>query len=326
MADQPVSAFTTATLPLDGTEIVPIIDTGVPNKITVANFAAEVARDGRLVFNAASTPATPAASTMAMFGRKVAGRMLPAFIGPSGLDSVLQPSIARNKIAFANACGNSTTLSTLGLVISGTGTATAANVATTNIHTWSKRLDYLVTVAATTAVAGWRSAAAQFGTGNAAGLGGFHHICRFGPSTGVATATSRCFVGLTNSTAAPTDVNPSSLTNMIGVGWDNGDTNIQIMRNDGSGTATKIDLGASFPKPSADRSQIFEIGLFCAPNTTTINYEFTDIGSGAVATGSFSTDIPSNTTLLAPKGYMSVGGTSAVVGLALCSLYIETDQ
>lgn len=299
---------------------------GTDKSVTVAELAQAVALDGRLIFNAPATPATPATDKMAVFGRKVAGRMLLAFIGPSGLDSVLQPSLARNKVAFATARGNSASVDALGMLLTAVGTATIANVATTNIHTWSRRIDYLVTVAATTAVAGFRMSTNQWGTGNAAGLGGFHFICRWGPSTGVATATTRCFVGMSNTVAAPTDVNPSTLLNMIGMGWDNGDTNIQMMRNDGTGTATKIDLGASFPRPNTNTSQIFEIALFCAPNTTTIYYEVTDIGSGAVATGSFSTDIPSNTTLLSPRGWMSVGGTSSVIGLAQCSVYIETDQ
>lgn len=335
MADTKISALTAITgantAVGDLAVVVDISDTtmaasGTDKNMTIAELAQGVALDGRLIFNAASTPATPAASTMAIFGRKVANRMLPAFIGPSGLDSILQPSIARNKIGFVNANGNATTLGVLGLAMTATGTATAANVATTNIHTWSKRLDYLVTVAATTAVAGFRSTAAQYGTGNGAGLGGFFFVCRWAPSTGVATTTTRCFVGLQNSTSAPTDVNPSGILNTIGAGWDNGDTNIQIMHNDGSGAATKVDLGASFPRPSVDRSQMFELAMFCAPNTTTIYYEFTNIGTGAVATGNYTTKIPSTTTLLTPSGWMSVGGTSSVIGIALCSLYIETDQ
>ena len=45
-------------------------------------------------------PGTPGADTVRVFGRKVAGRMLPAFVGPNGLDSSIQPFFARNKVVL----------------------------------------------------------------------------------------------------------------------------------------------------------------------------------------------------------------------------------
>lgn len=275
--------------------------------------------------NMSGVPAVPTTGVK-VFSRQVAGRRMPAFVGPSGLDSALQPLLGRNKLALWSPAGNSTTISALGAAaLTATGTETAANVATTNAHTWQKRLDYLVTTASATAVAGFRYAQLQWGRGNAAGRGGFHLIFRWGPATGVATSTNRCFVGMRGATSAPTDVNPSTLTNIIGTGWDSADTNIQFMVNDGSGAATKIDLGASFPRPTADRTESYETALFCAPNGSEIFYEFTNLATGAVATGSVTTDIPAATQLLTPNCYMSVGGTSSVIGLTLMLGSIETD-
>lgn len=301
-------------------------DGGDATLVRPSNWNADHVIDSQIGLPLVVTPTMPAADTVALFGRKVAGRMLPAYIGPSGLDSVVQSYLARNKIGWIQPNGNATTISSVGLVATATGTATTANVATTNQHTWMRRLDYLVTTAATTAVAGFRSSAAQFGRGNAAGVGGFTMVCRFGPATGVATSTNRCFVGMMNSTAAPTDVNPSTLVNMFGFGWDAADTNIQFFNNDASGTATKTDLGATFPRPTSDRANVYEVALFCAPNGSTIGYQFTNLSTGDTVSGSVTTDIPGTTTLLAPKGYMSVGGTSSVIGIALMSLYVESDS
>ncbi|HRE27332.1 MAG TPA: hypothetical protein PK954_11910, partial [Anaerolineales bacterium] len=173
---------------------------------------------------------------------------------------------------------------------------------------------------------GFRSAAAQFAIGAATdGDGGFHYVCRWGPATGVSTATMRAFVGMANTTAAPTDVEPSTITNIIGMGWDAADANVQIMHR-GTGAVTKINLGASFPVPTADRTAVYELALFSQPGTTqVVNYEVTDLVSGAVATGTITTNLPTTSTLLAPRGWMSVGGTSSVIGIALMGLYIETD-
>jgi hypothetical protein len=287
----------------------------------------DVDTDGNLTMDTAyGAVAAPSADKVKIFGRKAGGRGMLAIEGPSGLDTILQPHIGRNKIATWIPAGNSTTITADGAAaLTATGTATAASVAVTNRHTLMRRLEYLVTTAAATAVAGFRSTVAQFLRGSNAGDGGFHYVCRFGPATGVATATNRAFVGMGVSTAAPTDVEPSSIVNILGMGWDAADTNIQFMHNDASGAATKIDLGASFPKPTADRTKAYELAMFCAPAGTEIFYEVTDLATGDKATGSVTTDIPAATQLLAPRGWMSVGGTSSVIGIALMGLYIETD-
>ena len=232
------------------------------------------------------------------------------------------------KISRWTPAGNGTAITAdgaLGLAI--TGTATAANVDVTNIHTALRRIEYLVTAAATNAVAGFRiSVGSQFWRGNASGLGGFSYLCQWGPATGVATSTARAFVGMSALTTQPTDVNPSTLLTMIGMGWDATDANIQLMHNDGAGTATKIDLGASFPVPVDDRTKAYELQLFCEPNASSILYKVTDLGTGSFSSGSVNSDIPSNTDLLSPRGWMSVGGTSSVIGIALMNMWIETEK
>lgn len=270
----------------------------------------------------ATSPAAPSANTVTVFGKSVGGRILPSFVGPSSLDSTLQPHIARNKIALATPNGGDTTVALIGLALTATGTATAAATAATNRYTWIRKVEYLVTVAATTAVAGFFSGIANFARGSGTD-GGFHYVCRFGPATGVTAANRRLFVGMSNLLVAPTDVNPSTLTNMIGVGYDTGDTNIQIMHNDATGTATKVDTG--IVKPSADRAIAYELSLFAPPGASYVDYEFTQLNASTVFRGRISTDLPATGTFLAPRGYSSVGGTSSVTGLALMGLYIETD-
>ncbi len=221
--------------------------------------------------------------------------------------------------------GNSTTITAVGSgALTATGTATSANVAVTNYHTRMRGLEYLVTVASTTAVAGFRETVNQHWLGNVAESGGFHLVCRFGPATGVSTATNRCFVGFSTATSAPTDVEPSTITSMFGVGWDAADANIQFMHNDGSGVATKVDLGASFPVPTADRTEVYELDLYAAPNSTTIYYRLRDLTDATQASGNVSSNIPAVNTLFSARGWMSVGGTSSVIGIALKSLLIET--
>lgn len=57
--------------------------------------------------------------------------------------------------------------------------------------------------------------------------------------------------------------------------------------------------------------------------TQTVNWLVTDMVSGATASGTTTTDLPGTTTLLAPRGWISVGGTSSVTGLGVASLLLD---
>lgn len=282
--------------------------------------------DGQLDFPVVASPVAPVAGNFGLFGRNISGRVLPAIIGPSGLDTALQPLLARNKIAWANPNGNSTVIGVVGIALSATGNATSANIAVTNIHTAIRRLEYAVTTAATTAVAGWRGAANQFWIGNPANqIGGFFFVCRFGRSRGVAANTTlRGFTGFSSQTAAPGDADPSTaLSNILGVGCDAGDTNYQIMHRAGTGAATKVDTG--LPKAVADTTEMYDLAMFTPPQSSDVHVQFTRLSDGATFTHTITTNRPTDETLLSPRGYYSVGGTSSVIGYALASLYIETD-
>lgn len=120
---------------------------------------------------------------------------------------------------------------------------------------------------------------------------------------------------------------PVDLGEHLRHGYDAADANIQFIHNSGSGGATKIDLGASFPKPNADRSAVYEIALFAPPGPTQVlSYEVTDLVSGAAATGNVTSNLPAATQLLTPWSMVSVGGVSSVVGIAVMGLYIESDS
>jgi len=281
---------------------------------------------GDLALVAHEPGTAPTAGSLKMFGRNIAGRMLPAFVGPSGLDSALQPLLARNKVAWFNPPGNANTVHQLGMVVTATGTVTAANVATTTIHTAIKRLEYAITTASATAVAGVRQATAQYHLGApATPYGGFTWLARFGPSRGVAcNTTRRFFAGMTSQTGAPTDVNPSTwATNGIGVGADATDENFHIMHRAGTGAMTKIDTG--IPKAYADTTAMFELAIFTSPTGTGVTIQFTRLSDGLAFTHTILTNLPTVTQLLAWQIWNSVGGTSSVIGIAIASVYIETD-
>ena len=274
----------------------------------------------------AAAPATPAADSVVIFGGKEAGRDMPSWKSVNGLLHRVQSWLGKSNVSWAQPTGNGTTLNTMGAGFTATGTATAATVAATNIHQALRRLNYLVTTAATSAVAGWRQGILTFFIGApGAAYGGFHYVCRFGRATGnAANATLRGFTGFVATTAAPTDADPSAGTNIIGVGCDAADTNYQIMHNDGSGAATKIDTG--FPKATADATEAYELQLYAPTGRGgRVDYMFKRLSDGASVSGSITTNLPADTTMLGLRGFYSVGGTSSVIGYAFINLFVECE-
>jgi hypothetical protein len=266
---------------------------------------------------------------MKLFSRQIANRLMPAFVGPSGLDSVLQPFLARNKVGYWCPPGNATTApGVLGFTApTVTGfTAKARNVATTNLFTRMRRLGY-VTAATAGAVGQWRQSAAQYTVGSSStNLGGFTFIIRFGISDAAEVAGARMFIGMRTS-ATPTNVEPSTLTNCIGVGHGAGDTTMRLFYG-GSAAQASIDLGASFPA-NTRTVDVYELSLFSAPNSENVHWEVTRLNTGDVATGTIvntgATVLPTNTTLLCPWGFRTNNATALAVGLDVMSAYIETD-
>lgn len=200
-----------------------------------------------------------------------------------------------------------------GTGLNGVGTATAASYASTNLFTRTTHARILDTTAGTDSVGGFRLNEAQWSRGE-----GFWTRVKWGPATGVAVATSRAFAGMIASTSASTDVDPSTLVDMIGMGWDDTDTNVQIMHNDASGTATKIDLGARFARPTVDLTQIYSLMLAAPVGASSVVYRVINWNTGAVATGTLTSNLPAtDTQLCGMHVYTSVGGTSGVSGIAL---------
>jgi len=289
--------------------------------------ATEVEIEGNQLRLEATTSLTaPAAGGVKLIGQADAGRTVPAWLDAAGKAFQFQDFIGRNHIWVCKGQAGQTAYSTIGgtspTVI---GNATAFTVTTTSLVTRMPRLEYLITVASTSAIAGYRQTQ-PFVTcgGAAAGEGGFVFVTRWGPATGVATTTNRGWCGLRAATGVPTDVQPSTNVSCVGMGWDAADTNIQMMHNDAAGTCTKIDLGASFAVPTTDRSVIYELALYSPKGTTqSVEYRVTNLVSGAVASGTINTDLPTTTTLLAASNWMSVGGTSSVIGIGVASIYLD---
>ena len=227
-------------------------------------------------------------------------------------ESSLIPKMSGNEIwrgsTFRN---NSTTIdTTAGVTLSTSGTNTARSVGTTSYATRGIRLGVTASVVATGRYSGMRGSALLWYV-----TGGFLYTGEFNISdTAFATGTHN-FWGLASSTSDLVigDVannQPSALTNIIAFANDSGDANLQIMYNDATGTATKTDLGSSFP---ANRTAgvaittVYSCYLYNAPASSNVIYRIVNKETGAVAQGTLSTNLPASTVGLNFFGVRTMG-------------------
>jgi hypothetical protein len=277
-----------------------------------------------------TTDPSPPASNLTLYSKEIGGRIMPKWIGPAGVDTPIQPFIGMNKIGLWSAVGNSNAVPPIfgygALTI--VGTATARNVANTNLFSRMRRLG-IVSAATGGSLASFRQAAAQVYIGDGGGYQGFFKVCRFGISDAATVSGARMFVGISSSVAAPTNVEPSTLTNCIGIGHRAADTNLHLFYG-GSSAQTPINLGANFPTNTLS-VDMYELILFSPPNQNgVVKYRVLRLNTGHVAEGTLPTSngvvLPATTTVLSYMwGYRTNNATALAVGIDLVSDYIETD-
>jgi hypothetical protein len=315
-------------------------DGGDTTLVRPSNWNADHAVDVGGVVMASRTdgtdPTAPSADTLAFYAKTVAGRVMPKWIGPSGVDMIVQPHIGTNNIrlvtpgvgtAVGASPGTAYSLVSVGmpitsaLISTGGGNSIPA-LASTNLLTQTKRAAFST---GTTINAGFSlySTAHEVWRGNAAGLGGFFFVCRFGNS--VNTTNGRFFVGLRDVTTAPTivDYTAAATTTPGRIGVARTGTGNLYLVNCVSGTApTATDLGANF---AVNTAHLYELILFAKPNDSTVYYRVTNLSTGNSSSSSLTTNIPAATSFLSPVASIgSIAATSANT-LDFVKLYLETD-
>jgi hypothetical protein len=287
---------------------------------TVSNLEGSADGHLNLVSVSGSTAVTTPTGMATIFSRNKANRILPVAKCPSGIEWPIQPAIFANKVGWWSAAGNSTTSASIGLqggVL--TGTATARAVATTNILTQMRRLSY-VSAAGAGSFAGYRIANAQYFLGNAAGMGGFFYCIRFGIASQV--AAGRMFVGLSANTGAPTNIDPDTINNSIGVGKIAASSNLQIISRSAT-AATTTDLGVNFPAATANAA--YEVRIFAAPNSANVSVSVERLDAAFYSEVVNIANPPVQNTLMTQKHWIGNNATASSVAIDISNFYIETD-
>lgn len=244
-----------------------------------------------------TTVATSPAASKVTYGQlQVGPGGVPYYVDPAGTVTLMLPLGAQGRCsASAVASG---TAPTYGLN-NGTGYGTVASgaLANTSLVSSVARTTMTTAAGANSAAGVYSSIDQELWRGNAAGLGGFVTTIRAGVVGAGGSTNSRYFFGWRDAaTQISGGTDPSSLLDLFGIGCDAADSNFQVMHNDGTGAATKVDLGSDFPCRTANT--FYEIIFHAPPNGSSIGYWIRRRDSAATASGTLSTNLPTNTVFM----------------------------
>ena len=174
----------------------------------------------------------------------------------------------------------------------------------------------------------------QFFRGQGVGrdqFGGFYYKARFalgdmGPSF---PGTLRAFIGMSslvdNLVITGLTSGARRQTDLLGIGFDSGDSNWFFMHNSGATVnATKFSLGSSYSNLTRS-GNVIEFTMYATPNSgvgfyANIANSGTIFGTGYYAT----TNIPSGATLLGPNISIGTPELAGPLELGINSIYIES--
>lgn len=337
MADTKISALTAAAAAAGANELA-INEAGTSKKLTVAQLLTNDAHAGYADFTGIADPAAPGAGILRFYGKAVPpnGRMLPKWIGASGLDVVAQPAIFGNNIVLFNPMtGTTGTGAAWGAPWTSNGTVTHPTPVSTApaISNQMKRTRYANVITTTNQQLGPRTNVAsemQFWRGNAAGLGGFFFMARFVVDLWAAS-TCRIFAGLTGASAtASVCISDTVVNDTCGLWHDTTDPNSGansfnfVTRNAATTTKQSIALSNAIAAGNS-----YDFYMWCAPNGGTLYWRLDDIVNSVTYSNSTATTLPTATVFMQPQVQMSNGTantTATTVAIGVNRIYVESDH
>jgi hypothetical protein len=270
---------------------------------------------------AIADPAAPPANNLDFYCKNIAGRIMPKWIGPSGVDTPFQAFIGFNGIRqLAPAGGTSAT--TVAQAFGCGYTAVASTFASPTPATGSLLSRTLRWTQATSTTAG-TIASLRLNTVQCSLETGFFYVVRFFIS-GTIQSGQRHFVGLWDSSSAATNVDPKADTTRakLGVGYNVNTGNWALINNTSGVSPTVLDLGSSFPLNTTD---LLELVLFSKPGDTQVSYRITNCTSSAQTSGALTTNLPASTVMLDPQIWVTNNATAAASTMGINKVYLETD-
>lgn len=191
----------------------------------------------------------------------------------------------------------------------GTGTFLLANLSadyvTSPWNTWNSRRQTSATTPGSIASARWAFKIVSVGLG-------FYASSKVNITM---TPNGRFFLGFTDQITDIGNVDPSTLTNIVGFGIDSLDTNLKIINNDSTGTASKTDLGTDFIINNTD-DNTYLIEMWNNQNSSICNFRVKNLITNTISPKiEINTNLPGVTDGLAFHLWANNGTDSSAIVL-----------
>lgn len=204
------------------------------------------------------------------------------------------------------------------------GTVTARSLAATNVGTRAKRVAF-ISAATAGSLAGHYDPTPQFSIGDGTMVcpAGFKYTCRFVIPT--VLATQRMFVGLSSTVVAPTNVDPSTLLNSVGIGMISADqTQLHLIIG---GTTAQLPIATGIPIVAGhlydvvmESSEIDNQNLLFVVRDLTTSAMFRYAYVGDV----YGVAIPATSVLMAHRAWVCNVTTALATAIDVCHVAIDS--
>jgi hypothetical protein len=298
--------------------------TGSSGAGTLVNFSAGdkevfITQNANFQFlpSLSANPATPSSGAI-LYNRADATRVLPRWIGPSGLDQPVQPALFAGSITMWLPGTGTTASINFGISWTVATTQATPTIADTSIMTRLKRATFTTTTTAANTT-GVRSAAPVVVCRS-----GFYMRVRFGILT--YTSTMRVWAGLSALSGA-LGGDPSAQNHSVCMSKDTGETTWQVLTRDAS-AASKTSTGRT--TAAGGNTEIFDFRCFRPPgNGISIGVRVVDVATETVVLDDTlkSSNLPGDDQLLYShcEAMNVAGGAGSAVAIFLAKIYVETD-
>lgn len=207
-----------------------------------------------------------------------------------------------------------------------TGGSSSGTLVLTGASIYASTHKYGVESAVANTWIGWQTAQVWELVRGSVG-GGFYAYLKFGFDT-LLNGTVKAIAGLVPAGAHGLvgGAEPSTAINCVFFGFDSTDSNIQLMTNDGSGTCTKTDLGASFPAPRSTGGELYEATFSCNAGDSGIAVTLKKLSTGATYSATVTSNIPAATVVLGGCINSNGAGTASNNRVLVCRVYASSPQ
>lgn len=285
---------------------------------------------------AINTPPAPVSGSLLLYAKTVAGRAVPHVLPDAGGEYPLQSALWKKTIGLITAYYSGTSFSVFGVgAATSIGTNTARGYSNTTLASRSIRWGNVSSTAAG-ALCGLYYSTAWMVMGDGSTVGrGFYWQSRFSVSDAASVLGARMFAGLVSTTSAPTNVEPNTLTNCIGIAQLSTDSTQLYLVYGGTTAQAAVPLGTNFPVQESPGSvyggTLYDLHIYSDPaqngqvtvqvDRVGTSYSFTQ----TIASGGSSAILPAAGTRLSPTIWRTNNTTALAVGVDVNRIYHELE-